>query len=370
MKLYRRGGVWWVSHGTGAGRLRQSTGEADYQKAQDKAREICAPAMLRSQASRIEAAARQSASLRAAAAEAEGRGVTWEEAWRRFPRCGRGGEERGKGTMDDYARRWRSFAGEMALRGFARPGDVPREAAREWLLSRGARARVYLHTVLGAVYRACGLEPPFGERPRRKAGAVVHRQPLTREQVRALLEACDAAAARRDAPRISPEYRPMLLTMLYTGLRLGDAATLTAGMVDVEGGWLERRMAKTGRAVRFPLHPALLAELAPRAEAAGEGGELFPDLAQIQRHGQGGLSKQIHRLMRAAGILDGAHAPGEFCAHCLRTTFASMCAERGVPLGVIQSWLGHASQEVTRIYARVEDMRAKAAAIARLPDLG
>ena len=162
----------------------------------------------------------------------------------------------------------------------------------------------------------------------------------------------------------------MLLTMLYTGLRLGDAATLTAGMVDVKGGWLERRMAKTGRAVRFPLHPALLAELAPRVEAAGEGGELFPDLAQIQRHGQGGLSKQIHRLMGAAGILDGAHAPGEFCAHCLRTTFASMCAERGVPLGVIQSWLGHASQEVTRIYARVEDMRAKAAAIARLPDLG
>ena len=45
-------------------------------------------------------------------------------------------------------------------------------------------------------------------------------------------------------------------------------------------------------------------------------------------------------------------------------------AEAGVPLAVIQSWLGHTSPMVTRIYARVEDMRAKREAMSKFPRLG
>ena len=367
MRLYRQNGKgpWWVTAGRGVSRIRQSTRETDYDLALVKAKEIVAPAMLRDEAERVVAAARAASRLRGEAGRMEGARLSWEEAWGRLDRVGRRGRARAESTWRDYRGRWECFRKAMEGKGHGAPGAVPEADARAWLLSLGARSQVVCHQVVGMVYRACGLVPPLGARPRRPPSEVLHREPLTLEQVRALLAACDAAASRASGTRISAEYRPLLLTMLYTGLRLGDAATLTAGMVDLGAGCLERRAAKTGRVVRFPLHPALLAELVPLAQAAAPEGELFPTLAAWHRAGHKALTKQVHRLMEAAGVKG---EPGQFCAHCLRTTFASMCAERGVPLGVIQSWLGHASQEVTRIYARVEDMRAKAAAIARLPE--
>ena len=36
---------------------------------------------------------------------------------------------------------------------------------------------------------------------------------------------------------------------------------------------------------------------------------------------------------------------------------------------VIQSWLGHSSPTVTRIYARIEDMRVKRLALEKFPEL-
>ena len=78
------------------------------------------------------------------------------------------------------------------------------------------------------------------------------------------------------------------------------------------------------------------------------------------------LTRRIKRLFKMARITG---EPQQYCAHCLRTTFASICAENNVPLAVIQSWLGHTSQEVTRIYARIEDMRAKKKALERFPVL-
>ena len=94
---------------------------------------------------------------------------------------------------------------------------------------------------------------------------------------------------------------------------------------------------------------------------------LFPSLAAKYLHAPGVLTVRFRRMFARAGI---AGEPGQFCAHCLRTTFASICAEAGVPLAVIQSWLGHTSPMVTRIYARVEDMRLKRAALAKFPNLG
>ena len=59
----------------------------------------------------------------------------------------------------------------------------------------------------------------------------------------------------------------------------------------------------------------------------------------------------------------------QYCAHCLRTTFASICAENQIPLPVIQSWIGHSSPTVTRIYARIEDIRVKRLALEKFPEL-
>jgi integrase len=72
--------------------------------------------------------------------------------------------------------------------------------------------------------------------------------------------------------------RVLLYLLAYTGLRLGDAATMRADRLDLADGTCRRvTTGKTGAAVEFPLHPALLAVLQDWRGSAG--GQLLPGLA-------------------------------------------------------------------------------------------
>ena len=360
MRLFQRGATWYVTHGRGAKRIKLSTGESDYERALAVAQRLVAPALMEREADRIEVAARMAGRLRRDAAALRGAEVSWEAAWDAMGRTeSRHGGPRAERTMADYHARWAHFAAAMWALGHQRPADVAEADAAAWVAGHAPRARQIAWNLLGMVYRAIGLDAPRGRKPRRPASAEAHREPLTAAQVAALI-------ARADADRrISPEYGTLLRLLAYTGLRLGDAASLRVGQVDLVEGIISRRASKTGAELRLPLHPALAAELARVIAAdAAPGDYVLPSLAG---YGPGALSHRITRLMVAAGI---PRLPGRHCAHCLRTTFAALCAEGGVPIGVIQGWLGHASQEVTRIYARVEDMRARRAALSRLPDFG
>lgn len=364
MKLYRRGEVWWVSVYNGSSRRRVSTGEREYSRAVEAARRIAAPLLMEKQADRIEAAALAAGRLRGESARLQGEALAWSEVWERLAKGeSRLGKARAASTLADYRKRWEGFAAAMSRRGFERPAAVPEKEAAAWVASHGPRSRVVCHQVLSMAYRAAGLPCPAGKRPRRPASEVVHRDPLTVEEVRSLLQAPEKVRRASGGRMLSPEYRTLLMLLVYTGLRLGDAARLECGQVSLESGILSRRAGKTGAELRLPLHPALLEELrrviTPQSPPDAP---VMPSLAAME---PGSLSHRITALMAAAGI---ERRPGRHCAHCLRTTFAAMCAEGGVPLGVIQGWLGHASQEVTRVYARVEDMRARRAALGRLPD--
>jgi len=54
---------------------------------------------------------------------------------------------------------------------------------------------------------------------------------------------------------------PFVRFLLYTGLRLGDAATARTDQIDWQEKTLTRTMAKTSRPVTFPLHPDLFKPL-------------------------------------------------------------------------------------------------------------
>jgi integrase len=148
--------------------------------------------------------------------------------------------------------------------------------------------------------------------------------------------------------------------LLYTGLRLGDAATARTDQIDWQEKTLTRTMAKTSRPVTFPLHP----DLFKRLNAGND--YLFQALAKQYRKAPSALTLRFRRLFKLAGI---SGEKQQYCAHCLRTTFASICAENQIPLPVIQSWLGHSSPTVTRIYARIEDIRVKRQALEKFPTL-
>lgn len=237
--------------------------------------------------------------------------------------------------------------------------DVTPAIAKAFLAARKPRWRVVCYIYCKAMFKRIGLtNNPFdGLRP--ESPRPTHREPLTMEQIHDLLKVADRLSGQKNSAPDAAEFATYIRFLLYTGLRLGDAATALVCQVDHDAGTIERMMAKTSRNVKFPLHPAIL-PLLPK-----DGIYLFPSMADLYNRGHA-LTRRIKRLFDMAKI---SGLPAQYCAHCLRTTFASICAENLVPLPVIQSWLGHTSQEVTRIYARIEDMRAKKAALAKFPTL-
>jgi integrase len=338
-----------------------STGKTDRAEAEEHARHILAihSAGKDAEAIREVATALAEKLTRDGAAKA-GHALTFADARERMPLIKANGAPKKPSTLESAHLAWDCFSAAMTAAGCRTIGAVPPVTARAWLMEQKPRWRQVLYISIRQIYQACGVPHPLGDPPRRPSTDVQHREALTMDQTLELIDAARHAATRRDNRRISSEYPLFIRFLVYTGLRLGDAATATPAQIDWTTGVISRKMAKTYHEVTLPLPEKLLKDL-PRS-----GEYLFPEIARIYLSGTGAVGKAIRRLMRRIGIIG---QPQEYCGHCLRTTFAAMCAENNVPLAVIQSWLGHESQEVTRIYARIEDIKRKREALSRLPEI-
>lgn len=151
-----------------------------------------------------------------------------------------------------------------------------------------------------------------------------------------------------------------ILTLLYTGMRPGEAAALNWADVDFEHGEIHIHAAlesgsgrvkgpKTKAGVRdIPIHAALL----PRLQAA-RGKPFDPVFPSPQGHRLNSNSQ--YRLWktfrRAMDIEMGAEVyrnkvvksviADDLTPYCLRHTFATDCARAGVPLETVRWFLGH-----------------------------
>lgn len=360
MKLYRikNSPVWYVSIGSGKQRIQKSTGKTDYNEARRVADEFASVAMIKDEAARVASVgAVVSRKLETASALESSRLLLSSLSPVMTDKAGRALKP---STMRLKSDMWRFFVRFAESRGVSTVGAVSSELGAAFLSSLGDRAQQVAYFVCRQVFTALNIPSPFGTSKPVRASAVTHREPLSADEEKRLLDTVDSMTAKSSQPE-SREYPALLRLLLLTGLRLGDAVTLRWDMVDIENMTISRVMAKTSRPVVFPLHPSLLPWLVRRDETY-----VFPALAMSYIHARGCASHRIRDYFKRAGIIGDKQ---QYCAHCLRTTFASKCAVAGVPLAVIQSWLGHTSQEVTRIYARIEDINAKRAALARLPGL-
>ena len=365
MKLYRRQDIWWVSQWDKrqGKQVRISTEETDKDEAARKALRLIAPLLLSRDADLVEDAAATVKRLRGESARLTAASISLVDCWKKSPHVGRSGEKLKDSTTGEAKRIWTQFV-DFALAGGCKVmADVTQTLAEGFLGQHGQRSRVVCYHICRAMFSRLGVDPnPFSRRPPGRA-AVMHREPLTGEQIKALLEEVDRLAAAgpgRSAPDAA-EFAVFVRFLLYTGLRLGDAATAKVSQVDYSAGVMERTMAKTGRRVRFPLHPDLLQRL------CCDGEYVFPSMAAKYLKRPDTLTRRFRNVLAGLGIQG---LPHQYCAHALRTTFASICASRGIPLATIQSWLGQECPSVTRIYARVEDMRLKKEAMAKFPTLG
>ncbi len=131
-----------------------------------------------------------------------------------------------------------------------------------------------------------------------------------------------------------------------TGCRLSEALELTVDRIDFDAGvvvlWtLKKRGKGSHRAV--PVPQRLLDELdkahdARARQRAGEEARLWPWCRMTGY-------RRIKEVMERAG-LKGPHATPKG----LRHGFGVAALERGVPLNMLQKWLGHANMATTAIY--------------------
>lgn len=178
------------------------------------------------------------------------------------------------------------------------------------------------------------------------------RKYLTAEERTAFLKAAEHA---------DRQARTLCMTLAYTGCRISEALQLTADRVDLPGKVivfesLKKRRKGLYRAVPVP---------APVLDAL----DLVHGLREAQRGRDGGKSVQlwpfgratawrrVHEIMDKAGISGPQASPKG-----LRHGFGVAAVQAGIPLNMVQKWLGHAQLSTTAIYA--DAMGAEEQAIA------
>ncbi len=146
------------------------------------------------------------------------------------------------------------------------------------------------------------------------------------------------------------QVRTLCMTLAYAGCRLSEALALTADRVDLAAGVLIFKTLKTRKDGIFravPVPPTLLNTLdmvhgireAQTRRGKGRGELLWPWSRMTGW-------RAVHAVMAAAG-LDGPHASPKGLRHGFGV--AAVCA--GIPLNLVQKWLGHAQLTTTAIYA-------------------
>jgi integrase len=187
------------------------------------------------------------------------------------------------------------------------------------------------------------------------------REAFTGKEVVALLKAAEGT-----------DWEGMTLLAATTGLRLGDAAQITWGNLDLTAGLLTVETRKTATVVRIPLHADFRQWLKKRTRGIGKA-PIFPDLHKLKISGRNGLSAGFKAVMDKAKIRSKAFALSgagrTFYSkgfHSLRHTFVSDLANAGVAMELRQKLAGHADEKVHACYThhQIETLRA---AVEKLP---
>lgn len=145
--------------------------------------------------------------------------------------------------------------------------------------------------------------------------------------------------------------RALILLLLRTGMRIGEALSLTMNDVDLRDRKIrlfEGEKNSMGRVV-YLSHDALFALKRWFAVRDKKKEVIF--------YGQGrqGMCYSSARLLFVKYINEAGLNNKGYTLHCLRHTFASELLNAGMRLEVLQQLLGHQDIEVTRRYARLTD---------------
>ena len=193
----------------------------------------------------------------------------------------------------------------------------------------------------------------------------VHKKVFSPEQVSALVWAAEG------------DWKGVILTAFYTGMRLNDVCNLRWGDIDlvskIKTITFEPR--KTGGEVTVVIHSALEDYLLTLSAPDSDAAFVFPTVAQ--RQSVSPLSKAFRAIMERAKIAQNVirernksgrtvHAHS---FHSLRHSFSSILANSGIPEEVRMRLTGHTTRAIHQKYTH-HDLEVLQSAIAVLPRVG
>ncbi|MBQ9367727.1 MAG: tyrosine-type recombinase/integrase [Victivallales bacterium] len=225
-----------------------------------------------------------------------------------------------------------------------------------------------------------GAENPFGSKtllrkPREEQDIGARRMSFTHEQEKALMEALENPKFR---VKNKQEIRVIYYLGLYTGQRLKDCVLLRWSKVNLSQKKIECKQFKTGKEVTIPIAPQLLSVLNEAlAWKTDDYGYVCPTVAERyntadatgKNIGSGLVNIDVLRVLKWIGLKTSVKVEGRSRAvtiygfHSLRHSFASHCAEAGVPKAVVQSILGDNCDILDSYYTHIgEEAQQKAIA--------
>ena len=202
---------------------------------------------------------------------------------------------------------------------------------------------------------------------REERGTVVHRQAFTKEQEEQLI-----AVLSDDDPKHKimnkDEIRVLYVIGRFTGQRLKDCVLLQWQNIDMSNRRLWVKQFKTGKEVTIPMAPELYTALI-EAKKWRTDQYVTPKTAtrynktnaEGKNVGNNLVNLDVLRVIRWIGLEPSVDVPGRkkkmtvYGFHSLRHSFASFCAEAGVPKAVLLSILGTDSEIADKYYTHVGD---------------
>ena len=161
---------------------------------------------------------------------------------------------------------------------------------------------------------------------------------------RLYLTGAERAAFRAAAARAPREVRTYCWTLLYTGCRPSEALALTADRVDFQAAVLTfegKKKRRPGLYRAVPVPATLLDAL-----------DLVHGLRDRKTRARLWTWSLKTAYTRVIEVMAHADIAGpQATPKGLRHGFGVACIEKGIPLNLVQRWLGHAQLSTTAIYA-------------------
>ena len=164
---------------------------------------------------------------------------------------------------------------------------------------------------------------------------------------RKMLRWLSEAELRRFATTPDPNPRNMLawLLLAWLGLRRNEVRGLRCGDVSLSDGLIVVRNTKGNVDRTLPIPDSLMDDL--RAATYGR-----PEAEYLLTGDRGGHWGQ-QSFYKAFNAHAAAASVSGITPHNLRHTFGTHMSQRGVPLRIIQQWMGHARIDTTSLYLQV-----------------